>query len=254
MPECSHCGATFRGGWGHHYRFNPDCAVSDDDSDDEYPGLVDAPPSDEEESPLSITELRSRFQKDTAKETIASDLLDLRYKHGFDEKDISLVKTYVDKWRRLEHEVTAPASPPASASASASVSFVSTFEGLQTKKQEFARVRRKTGYLEPRRVQIGEHDIVSFDTADLLTRKLQNDAEVRRECQRASDLFKTGSLHKHMPDELTDITSGAAARFHPHLMRKATQEGQDDLRIPLIFNCDDIEVRSEIASNATDPA
>ena len=59
----------------------------------------------------------------------------------------------------------------------------------------------------------------------------------------ASDFFKTGELFQKQPTVLCDMMDGVAARFHPHLMKPATPEEIDDLRVPLIFNCDDIEVR-----------
>lgn len=124
------------------------------------------------------------------------------------------------------------------------------FKGLETKAKEFSQAARpEKGYLEPRRVAVhgsnGEHTIVSFDAADLLRRKLQQDGAVRRELESASDRFKSGELYQKEAAELTCLADGTALRWHPCLMKKATEEEAFDFRIPLVFNCDDIEVRPQ---------
>lgn len=237
MPSCPCCGIAYKS-WGHHLRYHPECGDSEDeDTDDDLPDLVERDSGDEgdDESLAELRRERARpkqsFGEGLMQDTIAADLLDLRYNHGFEESDIAHLKRYADKWVAMKEKLNGKQSS-------------SLFAGLTTKKQEFARVRAKPGYIEPRRVSFGPHDVVSFDIAELLTRALQQNAAIRREAEQASNLFKSGSLHKKMPDVLDGILSGTAARFHPELMRTATDEESADFRVPLIFNLDDIEVRS----------
>ena len=233
MPDCDCCGQTYKS-WGHHIRWNPQCEeINDEDDDDtDMPMLVSNSDSEDEEVEENFRELKRSIGETAMQETVAEDLLTMRFKYGFEEAEVNHLKRYVDKWVALRdklHESTGKLTP--------------LFDGLQTKKQEFARIRTKPGYVEPRRVKAGEHDIVSFDPAVLLTRMLQNKKAVRREVEQASETFKSGSLHKKSPSVLSTVLDGIAARYHPELMRKATLEEADDLRVPLVFNLDDIEVR-----------
>ena len=236
MPACEHCGSTYKS-WGHHLRWSPECAECDesDSESDTCPDLEDSDDEDAAEE-MKLEEMKRSVGEGILHDTVAEDLLTLRYTHGFEESDIAQLKQVVDKWVTLRDKLDkSPADHKPQTPA--------LFSGLQTKKQEFARIRTKSGYIEPRRVKVGEHDIVSFDMAQLLTRVLQKNAAVRREVEQASKSFTSGSLHKQMPTVLSDILSGTAARFHPELMRKATAEEVHDLRVPLVFNLDDIEVR-----------
>ena len=247
MPQCECCGTEYRGPIGYHLRYHPDCvsAYDPDESDDEdLPDLVNADDSDDETmAPEELRELAATWKKDILRETVAEDLLTMRYEHGFQEADIKVVKEMTEKWMKLRDQVNSiddrtPDSRPA------------LFHGLQTKKQEFARIRKDPNILEPRRVKVKQHNIVSFDMADLLARRLRTDDDLLREVEEKSEEFKSGRLHGEMPEELTDILSGTAARFHPHLMRKATDEEIHDLRVPLIFNCDDIEVTARCKASS----
>jgi len=107
-------------------------------------------------------------------------------------------------------------------------------------------------YLEPRVVTLGDdQDVASFNIVDLIERRLQKDPTFRRTVIAASELWKKGDLYRKSSDKFSDITDGAVARFHPHLMRPATPEESEDLRIALLFNCDDIEVPPPSGSRDT---
>ena len=98
-------------------------------------------------------------------------------------------------------------------------------------------------YLEPREVKIdSDCTVVSFDIGTLLIRKIQNDASFRKKCYAKSEKWKKGDAWKVEPKQLTNVDSGVGARWHPHLMRPATEEEADDFRIGLIAEADDIEV------------
>lgn len=123
------------------------------------------------------------------------------------------------------------------------------FDGLKTQKQETAYATENIPYLEPRHVDVGMKEnvesVVSFDVADLLQRRLLHDKAFRQRVIAKSEEWKKGQKWCTQPSEtgiLSDIDDGTAARYHPHLMRPATVDEADDLRVGLIFNCDDIEV------------
>jgi hypothetical protein len=101
-------------------------------------------------------------------------------------------------------------------------------------------------YLEPREVTLSgdkNDKVVSFDTFDLIARKLQHHTAFRKRALAQSERLKTGDLYKTLPDGLISETiEGAEACYHPHLWRPATEEEADDVRIPLEFSCDDFEV------------
>ena len=124
------------------------------------------------------------------------------------------------------------------------------FDGLKTQKQEMAFATENIPYLEPRFVNLSLNDenvepVVSFDVADLLQRRLLHDKAFRQRTIEKSEEWKKGHKWCTQPsetDSLSDIDDGTAARYHPHLMRPATEDEAHDLRVGLIFNCDDIEV------------
>ena len=117
------------------------------------------------------------------------------------------------------------------------------FTGIETEKKELAYAKKNLPYLEPRVVSLGDgEDVASFSMIHLLERRLQNDKEFRQTVIAASDSWKMGDRYQVRPEKLSDITDGVIARWHPHLLRPATLEEANDLRIGLLFNCDDIEV------------
>lgn len=84
---------------------------------------------------------------------------------------------------------------------------------------------------------------MSFDLCDLVRRKLQHDTEYRKQFIAKSDEWKRGERWEQKPDgPLQNFDDALGARFHPHLMRPATEEEADDLRGGIILNADDVEV------------
>ena len=225
---CETCGGRYTH-LAHHLRHHPECGVCEFDSDA-------AEDSEAQEEHTEVAHMHT-FKVSMCKDEIAYDLINLRYEHGFSNKNIELLKSYAQKW----HEIAVNAGQSTSATVAPPMNL---FKGLETKKLEFAHARNVlVNYIEPRQVVIdGIHKVVSFDTATLIERKLQNDASTRQSLLAASDFFKTGELFQKQPTVLNDMMDGVAARFHPQLMKPATPEEIDDLRVPLIFNCDDIEV------------
>ena len=231
---CETCGLRYTH-LAHHLRHHPECGVCEVDSDASDESVESEDADSDAENLLSV------FKGDMCKDEVAYDLITLRFEHGLSNKNIELVKSYAQKWHEAAVNAGQSTVPHKASSP------IKLFKGLETKKQklEFAHARNVlVNYIEPRQVVIdGIHKVVSFDTAALIERKLQNDASTRQTLLAASDFFKTGELFQKQPTVLCDMMDGVAARFHPHLMKPATPEEIDDLRVPLIFNCDDIEVR-----------
>ena len=117
------------------------------------------------------------------------------------------------------------------------------FDRLETAKQETREMCRSVPYLEPRCVDIGDGaQVASFDLADLIEHRLQNDTRYRQACLAKSDKWKEGDKWMQPPTgKLDDFDDAVEARFHPHLMRPAADEEEDDLRIAINLNADDVE-------------
>ena len=144
----------------------------------------------------------------------------------------------------LRQELSPFLLPNADPEALAQVLDCDFFKGLETHKLEIAEMRRGVPYLEPRVVKLGDNEeVVSFSIIDLITRRLQHDIEYRKRCIEKSDEWKTGEKWNVEEDgEIKDFDDGVEARFHPHLMRQATVDEKDDVRIAVDLNADDIEV------------
>lgn len=74
---------------------------------------------------------------------------------------------------------------------------------------------------------------------------LVHNAGFRKTCEGRSREWKKGEQWQVTPDTddvLDDFDKAVGARFHEELMRPATEEEKHDLRVPLLFNCDDVEV------------
>ena len=184
-------------------------------------------------------------------EEVASDLCDLRHMRGLDEVDIRHVKQAVRGWDAMSNEIRAERLLPflrdgMTPEEIRAILSVDIFDGLATSYKEFARAKQNTPYIEPRVVNLGGKDeVISFDMASLLLRKLVHDADFRKTCESRSRVWKRGEHWQVSPqadDMLDDFDSAVGARFHDELMRPATKDEEHDLRVPLLFNCDDIEV------------
>ena len=221
-----------------HYRHHPSCREVSYDSDSDMD--EDLPPEPRALSTFIDGQIRSK---------VAADLQDLRFEHGLDESAVAFVKRTAKSWTMLAAKAaTEMLTPllredvPSSAVAEA-LSSIDLFNELQTAKQEMRVARHEGPQIEPRKFILDDETIASFDLGALIARKLQSDPEALAQCEAKSDEWKRGENHEVMPEgELGNFDDACAARFHPHLMRKATGDEADDLRIALDFNADDVEV------------
>ena len=243
------CCATCKRGYNDmraHERENPECrGCTDEPADSENAGENRAPDLD----------LVARVSSHANTRELASKLTDLRMR-GLDNPSIADVKNLtdtavngvIDHAKRVLQPVLQQAGVDEAILQHALRGNV--FAGIETQNQEASYAINKLPVLEPRVVNVGSDEkvaeVVSFDVFDLLARRLQNDKAFRMRCIKKSEEWKMGLMHCQCPgnaDALNDVDSGVAARFHPHLMRAATSDEEDDLRIGLILNTDDIEVR-----------
>ena len=235
-----------------HFIRNPECippSLQDaSDSDDD----AEEDDDDEEEDDLVGAHVRKQdlFASNDIRSQVAFDLNHLRFARGLDGADITVLKRAVRGWVR-EYIGDAAArlrpllQPGTTEQTVVGVLTRDIFAGIETEKKELAFVKGEVPYLEPRVVTLGENEVVaSFCIIDLLERRLQSDATFRRSVIAASELWKKGDRHCKTSVELNDIMDGTVARFHPHLQRLATADECDDVRVALLFNCDDIEVFS----------
>jgi hypothetical protein len=112
-----------------------------------------------------------------------------------------------------------------------------------------AYAKKGVPYIEPRVVDLNkgggkpEH-VVSFHMGGLIERILQTNPVLRKAIINKSDTYKKGDKYQQPATELADFTDGSVARFHPHLLRPATEDESNDIRIALFANGDDVEVRA----------
>ncbi len=240
---CEACGGKYTN-FTAHCNAHPACLP---------PELIEAEYSSDDEDYKdmpSLREIADTFDHDALQDQVANDLSDLRFEHGLDGPGIDFVKVAVNRWdaeadttrlARLRalvpHNVTTQQLKDALC--------VKKFDQLSTQKQELAFMRRRdVPSLEPRVVDVGDSEhVVSFDLGDLITRKLQHDKHYREQCIEKSEEWKLGEHWNKEPDgEIANFDDGVVARFHPHLMRPATDDELIDLRVAINLNADDIEV------------
>ena len=234
---CYECGEVCAS-LAHHFRYHPECAGYETGEEDGVAELV------EEDDKELFQEAHSA----AARAQVAWDLSTLRYKHNLDNGAVAAIKTFAESWIQEELAEVAHRVQPLLKSSVASLELesafrVKIFSGLETAAKEEAYRKATLNPLQPRSVDLDDGDVVaSFDMAKLLERKLQTDKRFRAQVETASDAYKTGKLHKQPAGIVRGFEDGDVARNHPHLLREATLEEEHDLRIPLVFNCDDIEV------------
>ena len=240
--ECDDCGLPYRS-LSHHYYSYPDCCP---------PELVDGDSDDEEEPiPPAVSELSAHIARDTIREEAAASLADLRFEHGLQEPTLRAVKAFVVQSLSAQAERAAIALAPllregtTPTDVQCALETGSFFQGIETARLEATAMRKGKPYLEPRTADLGDKaEVASFDLGDLIQRKLVHDGRYRRACMDKSTSWKRGDHWCKAPepeDELTDFDDAVAARYHPHLMRTADSDEEQDLRIALDLNADDIE-------------
>jgi len=196
------------------------------------------------------------FADDELAASVAWDLATMRYQLGFDPADIAEVKraagAWVDDYASGASRKLRPLLRPGVDQKIVNEIFSpNLFAGIETEKKEIAHMKKMLPFLEPRVVSLGVGaDVASYSMIDLLERRLQNDKSFRKTVVASSDRWKTGDRYQVKPDKLLDITDGVTARWHPHLLRPARPVETCDLRVGILFNCDDIEVTAP-TRNAT---
>ena len=107
-------------------------------------------------------------------------------------------------------------------------------------------MRQTHPFIAPRVVVCGadKHKVVSSPVKDLLTRQLKYNPGLCRAAWLASEEYKKGHLHHRTPERFETLTDGSALRDHADVLRLARPDEVLDLRVPLIFYGDEIEVRS----------
>jgi hypothetical protein len=86
----------------------------------------------------------------------------------------------------------------------------------------------------------------------LLARLLQNDPLFRKLILAKSDEWKKGELHMKKADQYTDITDGEKCRNDPDLMRKATADEHNVVRIGMQLHNDDATMVNPIGTKRGD--
>ena len=205
---------------------------------------------------------------DELHEQVLWDLGGMRMERNFRNQDVAFVKEKASHWFNLKDEAGVAALSAANmlrdgvSEANALATLQSNpFDGIQTTKLEDAAQRQRHWTLEPRVVDLSgrdcrdaDHLVVSFSVLALLEQRLKQDKEFRLAVLAKSDKWKQGNEWRQAPHgTLTDFDDATRARFHPHLMRPATPEEADDVRIALEFNADDIEVCARTRRAPTQP-
>ena len=213
----------------------------------------DSSDEDEDEDPADCDALVERLAHDDLRRLVASDLADLRLEHGYGSAEIDRLKCVVNKWVAERDAIAAARLEPLLRSGvtpkqvQAVLQERSIFDGIEKTNAELAESKASVPYLEPRVVSLSDEKddmVVSFSVGDLPERDLQNNAnaKMRKRMVEVSERLKTGELYNKLPDgDLSGVVEAAEARFHPRLWRPAADDEEHDLRVPLEFNCDEVE-------------
>jgi len=198
-----------------------------------------------------VVEFSARVAGDGLREDVANDLSYFRYERGFDETDIRVLKEAVGGWVDTIMATRAAVLRPLLRDGVNDAEIfealkVNAFDGLATPSQEMRHASNNVPMLQPRAVQATKkHKVASFRLAKLYERKLQHDTAFRKWCVRKSEKWKTGEFYRTTPTgRISDIDEAVKMRFHPWMMKPATADEVDDLRIAYGLEADDVEVPS----------
>ena len=244
---CPECGTGYNESLTRHLGRHPECAAA--------AGFLEAPGYDSDDVTVCADVLTHdnpaiEHALGEIRHQVACDLADLRFEHGLGDAGVEFVRKITRRWLGLRSKVEKAVlaekiTDPKQLGNVLSAMNVDLFDGLATAKLEIAEMKSTVPYIEPRRVVIDDESIVSFDIGELITRRLQHCPKFLERCEKKSDEWKLGLKHRVAPsaeDELGDFDDAVVARFHPHLMRKATEDEADDFRIGLDMDADDVEV------------
>jgi hypothetical protein len=182
------------------------------------------------------------------KALVSEDLSEMRFEREFDDCDVAYLKQSAQRWL----DAIVDASPnklrpflreDADNEGIKAALRKDMFEGLETKHLELSFLAERIDSVAPRKVALEDgSEVISFDIFDLLVQRLQQDKSFRQKIIATSDEWKSGAGYQTTPAVRRDITDGVKARWHPHLMRPATPDEKDDIRIALLHEADDLEV------------
>jgi hypothetical protein len=182
------------------------------------------------------------------KEQVSWDLSGMRAEREFDEPDVDAVKAAAQGWhdQALEsapNDLKGLLLPGVTHEQVQHALRKNLFAGLETGDKEDTVIKKTVPYIEPRVVKAEGHEIVSFDVADLLIRKLQCDRAFRQKVLETSAEYKSGAMHKRVPEVQRCLMDGVKVRYHPEMLRKALPGEEKHVRVGLIYDSDDAEVR-----------
>jgi hypothetical protein len=92
---------------------------------------------------------------------------------------------------------------------------------------------------------------VSFRVAALIERRMHNDKAFRQRVISTSNEWKKGDMHLQPAQSISNWTDGVVARSHPHLLRRATDDEVNDVRVGIFLEGDDVEVPCPMPHAAT---
>ena len=139
---------------------------------------------------------------------------------------------------------------------------LNVYAGLETASKRTANDRERFPHIQPVTRKVGEtthaqrddsgfvyrskkvvHKVVDVPIVATLVRLLQHDERARFHCIPKSNELKCGEHWRAGPAEaIADIWDARLARDHPHLMRPATEDECNDLRLGIEIYQDGIEV------------
>jgi hypothetical protein len=181
------------------------------------------------------------------KEHVSWDLSGMRAEREFDEPDCDALKVAAQGWheRALEgaaNDLQGLLLPGVTDKQVQDALRKDIFKGLETRTKEETEIKRTVPYLEPRVTKVRGHELVSFDVAALLIRKLQYDKQFRQKILETSEYYKSGAMHRRVPELQKSLMDGAKVRYHPEMLRKARPGEGKHVRVGLIYDSDDVEV------------
>lgn len=184
------------------------------------------------------------------RDMVSEDIADRRYSAYIEESCIEHFLRMVRKWLAFAADELKLALKEhlkehcVEAGNKAIDSSLDIFNGLETPALRYAYLKRTHPFIQPIIRSFGPvGHAVDLPVVSTLSRLLQYNPVAREHCIATSTEWKKGTLWKQQAEVIADVTDGNNCRFHPHLMRPATDLESRDIRIGIGFYGDGIEVR-----------
>ena len=233
-----------------HFRSSPQC--------DPIPAEVArAPPAVEQQG----SEAECQFAKMFARQVV-TDYNHLRYNKFIDTSSCDAWHTRVVRWIEMimEHAIDEVKHCDNQDATIATLKAVSSRSLKELRELQSPAARQafnmkviRAPYIEP--TAYGDASAQGFkkraaklSLTALLERQLQHDAYARKHTLEKSEMFKSGELHMKRATLYSDLSDGWKARSHPDLMRKATADEGNDVRVMLQLHNDDVTMSNPIGS------